>query len=322
MVWALHHLRFRRLPLGRQQQGCGYASNRNNLQDSPAVRSVLFCVHFRVTPPDSARRAPALTYCTRCPIKLARPRSRYRAFAITSSAKLAANPPSTDLHSDSYSHESPPAVMGAISSRKRACCPMPENGTTYRAALLPAAIAAAWFSWNLPLVVASDREYDSITRTGRTFARGYGRTPPCQTRSKLRNESIGRAQYPCWGRPDCHCRWRAAHPRQPLGQRTKSLSVKRKSLTSVCRRSMSSTRKMPEYPGPAYNLPTTAAAGTAAEAAEAAAAGTEAAGLGGEVAEAVEAVEAAATGAGGAAFGSGAFIDIDAAGFCLCHRLH
>jgi hypothetical protein len=52
---------------------------------------------------------------------------------------------------------------------------------------------------------------------------------------------------------------------------------------------MSSTRKTPEYPGPAYNLPTGEAA---------------------EVVEAVEAVEAAATGAGGAAFGSGAFGDI------------
>jgi len=38
---------------------------------------------------------------------------------------------------------------------------------------------------------------------------------------------------------------------------------------------MSSTRKMPEYPGPAYNLPTIAEAAEAAT--EAAAAGTEAA---------------------------------------------
>ena len=120
---------------------------------------------------------------------------------------------------------------------------------------------------------------------------GYGRTPPCQRRSKLRNESIGRAQYPCWGRPGYHCRWRAAHPRQPRDRQriyrrktpervTTSLSVRRKSLTSAWRRSMSSTRKMPEYPGPTYNLPT----GEAAEAAEAAAAATELAGLGGELA--------------------------------------
>jgi hypothetical protein len=33
-------------------------------------------------------------------------------------------------------------MMRAISSRKRVCCPMPGNGTAYRAALLPAAIAA------------------------------------------------------------------------------------------------------------------------------------------------------------------------------------
>ena len=87
----------------------------------------------------------------------------------------------------------------------------------------------------------------------------------------------------------------------------KPLSVRRKSLTSAWRPSMSSTRKMPEYPSPAYNLPIAAA--EAAEAAEAARC-AEAAVLAGEVAEAVEAVEAAATGAGGAAFGSGAFIDI------------
>ena len=77
---------------------------------------------------------------------------------------------------------------------------------------------------------------------------------------------------------------------------------------------MSSTRKMPEHPSPAYNLPIAAAeaaeAAEAARCAEAAGLGGEAAGLGGEVAEVVEAVESAATGAGGAAFGSGAFIDI------------
>ena len=80
---------------------------------------------------------------------------------------------------------------------------------------------------------------------------------------------------------------------------------------------MSSTRKMPGYLSPAYNLPIAAA--EAAEAAEAArcaeAAGlggeaAEAAELGGEVAEVVEAVELAASGAGGAAFGFGAFVDI------------
>jgi hypothetical protein len=78
----------------------------------------------------------------------------------------------------------------------------------------------------------------------------------------------------------------------------KSLSVKRKSLTSAWRRSMSSTRKMPEYPGPAYSLP------TGEEAAEAADTGIEAAaaevaeaalGFGGGVAAAA-AVEAAGGG--------------------------
>jgi hypothetical protein len=64
---------------------------------------------------------------------------------------------------------------------------------------------------------------------------------------------------------------------------------------------MSSTRKMPEYPGPVCNLPIAAAA-AAAEAAEVAevaaaaeAAAAAASGFGGEVVEAVEAVEAVGT---------------------------
>jgi len=80
--------------------------------------------------------------------------------------------------------------------------------------------------------------------------------------------------------------------------------VKKRSLMSAWRRSISSTRKT-EHRNPAYNLPGEAA--TAAEAAEAAEAATEAAeaaaaevavaasGFGGEVAEAA-AVEAAGGG--------------------------
>src|SRR5262245_36136794 len=108
----------------------------------------------------------------------------------------------------------------------------------------------------------------------------------------------------------------------------KSLSVKRKSLTSAWRRSMSSTRKTP---GPAYYVSdtvtaaavtVTAAAAAAAEAtgtaaaavtgtaaAAAAAAGAAASGFGGVVAVAVEAVQAA-IGAGATGFGSGATIDV------------
>src|SRR5262245_17464031 len=112
----------------------------------------------------------------------------------------------------------------------------------------------------------------------------------------------------------------------------KSLSVKRKSLTSAWRRSMSSTRKTP---GPTYYVSDTVAAaavtvtaaaaaaaavtgtaaaavtGTAAAAAAAGAAGAaEAAlGVGGVVAVAVEAVQAA-IGAGATGFGSGATIDV------------
>ena len=80
---------------------------------------------------------------------------------------------------------------------------------------------------------------------------------------------------------------------------TKSLSVRRKSLTSAWRRSMSSTRKTPEHPGPAYNLPEAAA--TAATAAEAAEAATEAA----EAAEAAGAAGVAAAAAAAEAAGGG-----------------
>src|SRR5262245_28496314 len=111
----------------------------------------------------------------------------------------------------------------------------------------------------------------------------------------------------------------------------KSLSVKRKSLTSAWRLSMSSTRKTP---GPTYYVSdtvtaaavtVTAAAAAAAEAtgtaavavtgtaaavaAAAAAAGAAASGFGGVVAVAVEAVQAA-IGAGATGFGSGATIDV------------
>jgi len=65
---------------------------------------------------------------------------------------------------------------------------------------------------------------------------------------------------------------------------------------------MSSTRKTPEHPGPAYNLPEAAAtAATAATAAEAAEAATEAA----EAAEAAGAAEAAEAAAAAEAAGGG-----------------
>ena len=73
-------------------------------------------------------------------------------------------------------------------------------------------------------------------------------------------------------------------------QTTKSFSVKRKSLTSVWRRSMSSTMKTPEHCR-AYNLPGEAA--EAAVAAEAASEDAEAASEGAEAAEAAEAAVAA-----------------------------
>src|SRR5262245_835939 len=109
----------------------------------------------------------------------------------------------------------------------------------------------------------------------------------------------------------------------------KSLSVKRKSLTSAWRRSMSSTRKTP---GPTYYVSDTVTAaavtvtaaaaaavtgtagaavtGTAAAAAAGTAGAAEAAlGFGGVVAAVVAAVQAA-IGAGATGFGSGATIDV------------
>jgi hypothetical protein len=149
-----------------------------------------------------------------------------------------------------------------------------------------------------------------IQSVGRTFARRYGRTQPCRTRSKFRSEKGGRARYRCWGPPGCRCRWRPAHPRQPLGrQRTKSLSVRRKSLTSAWRRSMSSTKRTREPPRsyvPA-TVATAAAAAAAATrtasevvtAATAATAATEAASeLGSAAAAAAAAAEAGPVGYG------------------------
>jgi len=89
------------------------------------------------------------------------------------------------------------------------------------------------------------------------------RALPWRTRSRRRSESVeGR---PCrhWGLPGFPCRWRAGRPpqlsvrprifrRRILRPRiTKSLLVRRKSLTSAWRRSMSSTRKTPGHPSSA-----------------------------------------------------------------------
>jgi hypothetical protein len=89
--------------------------------------------------------------------------------------------------------------------------------------------------------------------------RRCGRALPWRTRSKLRSESVGGLPYRHWGSPGYLCRWQAVHPprlavRQQISRRvtlqhvTKSLSVRRKSLTSAWRRSMSSTGKTPEHP--------------------------------------------------------------------------
>jgi hypothetical protein len=162
-----------------------------------------------------------------------------------------------------------------------------------------------------------------LPENNRTFCRkGVGGSHPCPNRSRLQSESVGHAPYRCWGPPDCRYRWRVAHRREPVGRQricrrrtpewvTKSLSMRRRSLTSAWRRSMSSTRKTSEHPGPTCNLPEKAAkAATPAEAAEAARAAEAA------TAEAADAVAAAAVeavaeaaGGGGSALADGA-IDI------------
>ena len=129
-----------------------------------------------------------------------------------------------------------------------------------------------------------------------TFASRRGRTRLCRRRSVLRSENIQRKPYRWLGLSVCLCRWRVAHPRQPLCRRRiyrrgipprpKSLSVRKKSPTSAWGRSTSSTKKTPGRPDSAKSLPEAAAeaaaaeavaAGAAAEAAAAEAAGAEAA---------------------------------------------
>jgi hypothetical protein len=115
--------------------------------------------------------------------------------------------------------------------------------------------------------------------------------------SKLRSESGEAKPYRCWGLPDCRCHWRGERPHRLVEWRRisrrkipprimKSFLARRKSLTSACRRSMCSTRKMPQCLRPARKLPRGVAA--------AAAAGAAAAGAVGEAAGAVAAAEAAA----------------------------
>jgi hypothetical protein len=88
---------------------------------------------------------------------------------------------------------------------------------------------------------------------------GVRRALPWRTRSKRRSESVGGQPYRHWDLPGYRCRWRAERPRQLVVRQwifrrkapqriTKSLSVRRKSLTSAWQRSMSSTRKTLEHP--------------------------------------------------------------------------
>jgi hypothetical protein len=117
----------------------------------------------------------------------------------------------------------------------------------------------------------------------------YGRNSKCRVRSKLRSESVGVKPYRYWGLPGYRYHWRVERPHQPADRRrmsrrktphqtTKSFSVRRKSPTSVCRRSMSSTKKTPQHLRSARKLPGVAGAAAAAAGAAAADAVGEAAG--------------------------------------------
>ena len=115
-------------------------------------------------------------------------------------------------------------------------------------------------------------------------------------RSKLRSETVGATPCRCWASPGCLWRWPVRHPRRPADLRrtwrrkrlhwvTRFFSVRKKSPTSACRPSMSSTRKMPLHLSPAKKWP--------GEAAAAAGVAAEVAGVAGEAARVVEAAAAA-----------------------------
>jgi hypothetical protein len=112
-------------------------------------------------------------------------------------------------------------------------------------------------------LVYCDRHTKSATATKyRSNIRRCRRALLWRTRSKLRGESVGEQPCPHSGSPGCLCRWQAVQPPQlavwqqisrrgTLQRVTKSLWVRRKSLTSAWRRSTFSTRKTPEHPSTA-----------------------------------------------------------------------
>jgi hypothetical protein len=121
--------------------------------------------------------------------------------------------------------------------------------------------------WSVEELDASKRSaggadlLQSVRLGGRAHSMLYGRSPRCRTRNKFRSEGAGRKPSRHWeslGR----CRWRAAHPGQPLVRRAillrrtrQLLLMKKKSRTLVCRLSMSLTTKTLEHVAQAYNLP-------------------------------------------------------------------
>ena len=88
----------------------------------------------------------------------------------------------------------------------------------------------------------------------------------------VQSETIGRELHPRWESPEYLWRWSAEHPHQLLDRRwmcrcrtpqriTNSSPVRKKSPTSACRPSTSSTRRTTQRSRLAYRRPTTGVVG-------------------------------------------------------------
>lgn len=121
-----------------------------------------------------------------------------------------------------------------------------------------------------------------------SFHKVWEDTEPWPRRSKLRSGSVDQKRRRYWALPDCLFRLPAARPqrlcRPQMCKRrrphriTKSLSVRKNSLTSACRPSTYSTTRTPPNRCSAKKLPRVAAVATVAAAAAEAAAVADAAG--------------------------------------------
>jgi hypothetical protein len=99
--------------------------------------------------------------------------------------------------------------------------------------------------------ITSQCSYDRLVQCAQTDGKIV------RWRSALRKVSVGGKSYLHWESPVCLWRWQVARQHQPAKRRrtsrrshrvTKSFLVRRKSSTSAWRRSMSSTRKIPDHP--------------------------------------------------------------------------